>query len=113
MDNVRILVANEPSAYRDVIAAAFRVLRPAAAVRAVAPEALDDEVLRGMPQLVICSELSEIVQTRVCAWVLLYPSGAARVVTSVAGQRATTTDIAFEEMLALVDQLELGRVVPT
>ncbi len=105
MDNVRILVANEPSAYRDVIAAAFQALRPTAEVRPVAPEALDGEVLRRAPQLVICSALSEIVRTRVRAWVLLYPGGTARVVTSLAGRRATTADITFEEMLALVDQL--------
>ncbi len=105
MANVRILVANEPSAYRDVIAAAFRARRPAAAVRAVAPEALDGEVVCQAPHLVICSALSETVETRAHAWVLLYPGGTTRVVTSLAGRRATTADITFEELLALVDQL--------
>ncbi|MDP9375750.1 MAG: hypothetical protein M3Q65_25530 [Chloroflexota bacterium] len=105
MDKVRILVANEPSAYRDVIAAAFRALRPAAEVRPVAPEVLDGEVVCRAPHLVICSALSEIVQTRAHAWVLLYPGGTAQVVTSLAGRRATTADITLEDLLALVDRL--------
>jgi len=102
---VRILVAHEPLAYRDVLATALRALRPTADVVVVEPGDLDDEVARRAPHLVFCSRLSEVIQTRSLGWAVLYPSGAPIVETSVAGERTTAADMVLEEILSLVDRV--------
>ena len=72
---MRILAGNEPRSYREVIAVALHELRLHIAVIIVAPEDLDGAVVqrRPRPQLVQCSRLTEVVETRGLAWVLLYP----------------------------------------
>jgi hypothetical protein len=92
---VRILVGNEPRSYREVII--------------VAPEDLDGAVVqrRPRPQLVLCSRLTEVVETRGLAWVLLYPHGEAHVVISIAGRRQTAPDLDLDGLLCLIDQTEL------
>jgi hypothetical protein len=106
MDNIRILVANEPRSYREVIAAAVHELRPHAEVITVEPADLDREVVHLEPHLVLCSRLTEVVETRTLAWVLLYPDGEARAVISIAGQRRTVANFAFCSLLSIVDQTE-------
>ncbi len=106
MDQLRILVANEPRAYRDVIAGAFQALRPQATVSTAAPEDLDREVLRQAPQLVICSQLTDVVRTWPPAWVLLYPNGESRAVVSLAGEQTTVGEIEFGFLLGLIDRTE-------
>ena len=55
----------------------------------------------------LCSRLSEVVETRCLTWVLLYPHGAARVVISVAGRRQTVPDPGLDGLLRVVDQTAL------
>src|SRR5690348_11650951 len=55
MNSIRILVANEPRAYRDVMAAAFQILCPQHEVISIVPEELDTAVARLDPHLVLCS----------------------------------------------------------
>ena len=94
MPPVLVLVANEPRAYRETIALALRELRP------------DAEVVRRRPDLAVCSALSEVVETRVPAWVLLYPEGANLAVVSVRGERATSGGLGLADLAAVVDQTE-------
>ena len=100
----RILVGNEPLTYRDVMASALQDLRPDVEVVEVEPGALDGEVLRGRLHLVICSELSEVVQTRAFAWILIYPVGANLAVVSIGGRRTTIPRVGFGDVLAAVDR---------
>ena len=100
----RVLVGNEPVFYRDVMATALQDLRPQVEVVEVEPAALDGEVLRRRPHLVVCSELSEVVQTRAPAWVLIYPVGANVAVVSIAGRRTTIPRVRFDDLLAVVDR---------
>jgi hypothetical protein len=104
MPMVRVLVAHEPATYREALGAALRLVRPDADVFVVAPENLDNEVRRVRPDLVFCSQLSELVRTQPRAWVLLYPGGEHLVETSVAGERITSGDLPFDTVIALVDQ---------
>lgn len=60
---MRTFLANEPRAYREVIAAALRELRPRIEVFITEPEDLDAAVLQRTPHLVVCSQLTEIVRT--------------------------------------------------
>ena len=107
MPPILVLVANEPRAYRETIALALRELRPEAEVLAVEPETLDAEVVRRRPALAVCSALSsEVVETRVPAWVLLYPGGANLAVVSVRGERATRGGLGLADLAALVDRAE-------
>ena len=104
MEKVRVVVANEPRAYREVLAAAVHELRPGLEVQAVEPEELDRIVGRDLPHLVVCSRLSEVVETRAPAWVVLYPDGEARAVISVAGRQTTLAGIGFARILRLIDE---------
>jgi DNA-binding IclR family transcriptional regulator len=104
---MRILVGNEPRFYREVIAATLQELRPHLEVVIVEPEDLDGAVVQRRPQLVLCSRLGEVVETRCLAWVLLYPHGEASVVISVAGHRQTVPDPGLDGLLRVVDQTAL------
>ena len=106
MTNMCILVANEPRAYREVMAAAFHELRPQHDVITVAPDDLGAEVVRLDPQLVLCSQLTPAVQTHTLASVMLYPDGETRAEICIGGQFSTVADLEFNSLLALIDQTE-------
>jgi hypothetical protein len=107
MDDMRILVANEPRAYRDVIAGAFRELRPQHEVIPVEPDQLDGEVARLHPHLVVCSRLSPVIETGPVSWVMLYPDNESRTVISIAGEQTISADVEFSQLLSVIDQTEL------
>jgi hypothetical protein len=103
----RILVANEPRSYREVIAGTLQVLRPHLEVIVVEPEDLDRDVVRLAPNLVLCSRLSEAVEIHALAWVVLYPNGETRAVISIAGQCDTVSaDLPFPRLLSVIDEVE-------
>ncbi len=102
---MRILVANEPCTYREVIADAFRELRPHTEVSAVEPDSLEREVERLRPHLVVCSRLTAAVQS-LLAWVVLYPDGENRALINIAGELVTLVDIEFGHLLSILDDAE-------
>jgi hypothetical protein len=106
MANLRILVANEPRVYREVLAAVMQALRPQVEVSIAEPGDLDHAVARLDPHVVVSSRLSEAVQTRVLVWVMLYPEGESWAEVSIAGQRCTVADIELTCLLALIDRAE-------
>lgn len=101
---MRVLLANEPRAYREALAAAFRASRPDAEVVVVDPGGLDDAVALRRPVLVVCSDLTEAVEAHAPVWALLYPDGARLAVSSVAGERQIAGDIELDGLLVLADQ---------
>ncbi|NJO84008.1 MAG: hypothetical protein HC828_15290 [Blastochloris sp.] len=103
---LRILVANEPCAYREVIASTFQRLRPDTDIHTVDPDNLDREIISFSPHLIVCSKLTAIVDLEVHAWVVLYPEGQPIVVSQVAGRRTTVSDIAFDGLLNIVERVE-------
>ncbi len=105
-NSMRIVLANEPRAYREVMAAAVQELRPQHQVIAVVPDALDDEVLRLKPALVLCSRLTQVVQGYPLAWIMLYPDGETRALISIAGQSSAVDDLDFNGLLAVIDETE-------
>lgn len=72
----------------------------------VEPEDLDAETVRLSPHFVVCSNLSEIVETRPVAWILLYPKGAGHAIVSVVGNRLELSEIEFARLLSLIDEAE-------
>lgn len=99
-----IIVANEPRAYREALARAFRVRRPAVTVYLAEPGVLDRAVLDRAPAIVVCSALSEVIETRPRTWIVLYPDGEDRALVSIAGVRRTVAGVEFDDLLAAIDR---------
>jgi hypothetical protein len=74
---LRVLVANEPRAYREVLAGTLAELRPRLLVHLLEPAELDETTRLLRPALVVCSQLSAVVQAHAGAWLLLPPEGVA------------------------------------
>ena len=105
MANSCIVVANEPRAYREALAAALHELRPHIEVICIEPADLDRNVCQYSPRLVLCSRLTEAVETCCNAWILLYPNRENRAVISIAGRRTVVTEVEFSHLLAVIDEL--------
>ena len=103
---MRILLANKPRLYREVIGDACRALRPQHHVVTVAPENLDDEVVRLAPHLVFCSRLTPAVHVHPLAWVMLYPDDKPRAVICLGGRCSTVADLEFNGLLSIIDGAE-------
>lgn len=99
-----VLLANEPRAYRDTIAVALGLLRPEIEVVVTDPETLDETVMLHAPQVVICSYLTSVVETQVPTWILLYPDGAMGALIHLRGARTAMSEIDLEGIVGLIDQ---------
>jgi hypothetical protein len=102
----RVLMANEPRAYREGIAAVISQLRPTVDVETVEPDALDESIKRYVPDMVICSKATETLKSRVRVWVELYPENGAISVASIGGRRMEYTEIQLPDLLSIVDKAE-------
>ena len=98
-----VLIANEPRAYREVLAAALPELRPGLRVERADPADLDAAVARLRPALVVCSRLTEAVRSSAPSWIVLYPGGENRADARVGGAERTVAHPALDDVLALVD----------
>jgi hypothetical protein len=103
VESMLILVANEPQSYREVISASLQHLRSHHRIVMVDPSALDREVIRQNPELVVCSTLSSAVQTYPLTWILLYPEGKSEAVISMADHMMTFTDLELTNLLSVID----------
>ena len=107
MAELRILVANEPRSYREVLAGSLAVIHPHAALRCAEPTDMDAELEHFDPHLIICSELTQAVENCDQAWVVLYPEGNPLAVVCLDGEPVTVFDIEFGEILSIVDRVDL------
>ena len=103
---MRVLVANEMCAYREVIAEVFQELRPHLEVRCVEPDDLDHEIACHRPHLVVCSQLTDAMHS-LLAWIMLYPDGENQAVVSTAGELITLVDVEFSHLLSILDKTEI------
>jgi hypothetical protein len=106
MEKMRVLVANEMCAYREVIAEVFQELRPHVEVHCVEPDDLDHEIACHRPHLVVCSQLTDAMHS-LLAWIMLYPDGENRAVVSTAGEHTTLANVGFDHLLSIIDKTEL------
>ena len=106
MHDARVLVACELKSYRQAIAAALRTLRPNVKVFETEEENLDGEVGRLAPEMVVCSQLTAVIEDRVPVWVELYPGYGAESVIGVGGERSTIGEIQLSDLLAVIDRAE-------
>ncbi len=103
---MRVLLANEPRAYRDTLAVALRLLRPADMVIVTDPELLDRNVLEHCPEVVICSELTSIVEARVPTWVVLYPDGSQTALRYLRGVRSCIDGVDLADIAMLCEEAD-------
>jgi hypothetical protein len=106
MEKMRVLVANDPCTYREAITDVLREVRPHIEVNAIKPDALDAEVTRFRPHLVVCSRITAAVST-LLAWVMLYPEGENRAVINTAGEQVMLDNVGFDDLLSAIDRVEL------
>ncbi len=104
MEQPRIVLANEPRAYRDVMAAAFRSLRPEMEIVTVEPDELGACLAESEPAVVVYSRQGDGMPPRVFAWVLLYPDGENRATVSVAREETSYADMEFDQLLGVLDR---------
>ena len=102
----RVLMANEPRAYREGIAAVIGQLRPQVEIQTVEPDALDGSILRFSPDMVVCSKATDALKGRVPVWVELYPEHAAHSVASIGGRTMEYAEIQLPDLLSIVDRAE-------
>ena len=102
----RLLMANEPRAYREGIAAVIGQLRSGVEVRTVEPDAMDGSILRFHPDMVVCSRATEALKGLVRVWVELYPEHAEHSVASIGGRRTEYAEIQLPDLLSIVDRAE-------
>ena len=101
---MRAPIANEPAIYREVICAALKELRPDIEIFTSEPDDLEGEFLRILPQLVVCSRPTKLVERDAPACVELYPGGASHaVVKSLDGSRRTLPTMDFDTLLSILD----------
>ncbi len=102
--SLRVLVANEPRAYRETISTVIAQVRPHLEILTTEPADLDWKVQRLLPELVVCSGLSRTVESEAPAWIDLYPEGASQTVVSINGKRYTHPGMDFDTLLSTIDR---------
>ncbi len=100
-------MANEPRAYREVMAETLRPLRPGIEVAIGEPDSLEETLAVLQPHMVVCAEASAAVRGGLPVWGELYAGHGARSVVSIAGDASTVEDIQLSDLLLIVDQTEL------
>lgn len=105
-----VLIANVPLSYREAIANVLRELCATCKVLVTEPEALDLEVDRIAPRVVVCSRATPLVKEKAFAWVELYPDGERLAVASIGGRCSTIPEIQLNDLISFVDQ-GVNRVV--
>src|SRR5215204_3405919 len=103
---LRILLANEPRAYREAIAQALHQLRPDVEIETAEPPDLDTSIRQFVPDMVICSEATDTVRSNVRVWVELYPEHNSRSIANIAGKYEEYAEIQFSDLLSIVDRTE-------
>ena len=106
MSKLLVIMANEPRCYREIISATLRALKPNIEVVDVEPEALEREVERLAPQLVVCSRLSPCVESTTLAWMELYPEQDNLARVSIDGNRSTVNGVQLVDLLSVIDRTE-------
>ncbi len=105
---MRVLVAfgDEHRAYREVIAAGIRILRPRTDVATATPSEIEGEIGRFDPQVVVCGQPDIADPGDVPAWVELpvEPQRCAKI--RVGARRRSSVNPDLEELLAVVDEAE-------
>jgi hypothetical protein len=97
-----IFLANEPRAYREVLASTLHCLHPRLTIVVLEPAELLPRLRQVRPALVVYSDADPVVEAAAPASVLLHPAGAGHSVVVLAGCRTTVADFQLDDLLGLV-----------
>jgi hypothetical protein len=102
---MRILVGFEDDyrAYRDVIAAGIRILRPHAEVETTVLDALEEETTRFAPDVIICGRSSAVDSKDGPAWIELSLDPLRPSSIRVGDRRWSPTNPTLRELLGIID----------
>jgi hypothetical protein len=102
---IRVLVALEDDyrVYRETIAVGIRILRPQAETKSVELEALEEEIKRFDPQVVIYSGLETVDSSDSLAWIELSVDPTSSTKITVGGCCIERTNPTLKELLELID----------
>lgn len=98
-----VLVANELASYRESIAAVLRISFPCLEVFEAVSADLNREVLRLRPELVICSRVTSLVESRVPNWIELHPECKPFSTFCLDGERFLREQVHLSDLLSVVD----------
>jgi hypothetical protein len=93
-------------AYRDVLAAGIRILRPRAEVETAELEVLEEEIARFEPQVLICSRPESTDSGGWAAWVEIPVDPTRPAKVSVGGRYSERPNPTLEELLGIIDEIE-------
>jgi hypothetical protein len=91
--------------YREMIAAVFRALRPGIEVKSITLEALERELARLDPEVVICNGHKEVESSTRLAWIEFSVDPFMPTKISVGGRHFERTNPTVEELLEIIDEV--------
>ncbi len=103
---MRVIVAIEPRAYREVIGETIRALRPHVEVTILEPGTLRAGVRRLDPQLVFAEYPDALAPEGRAAWVEFRPYEEPPARVCLGGRRWELEEVGLDELLSLVDETE-------
>jgi len=105
-----VALEDDYRAYREMIAAGLRLLRPGTEVESTTIEALEEELERFDPQVVICSAHEGVQQPEArLAWIELSLEPTQPTKISVGGRYLERTNPGVKELLSVIDELLVTR----
>ncbi len=99
----RVLLANEPRSYRRAMAHVLRALRPDLEVAETEQAAIDRQLRRSVPQLVICSRATPALRGSAPAWIELYTDNGPLSSVAIGKERSMVPEIELVDILLIVD----------
>lgn len=103
-DEPCVAVANEPRAYREVMAEALRELRPDVNFVVVEPERLTEAIQSLQPDLVICEKAILEARGNVAFWLELCPGQGSYSVVWASEKRSKIENVQLSDIIGLIDR---------
>lgn len=107
-DALRMLLVNEPHAYRETLAATLQSLQPETRVMSVEPEMLGRQMRSFAPHLVIARRLGPDDRQTLWTWVELYPAHGPLSWVGADGRASSVAGVELGDLLSLFDRVEIA-----
>jgi len=101
---LRVILSNDPRAYREALFIALRRLRPKIDLLPVDPGLLVQEIDRHAPDLVILSTTDLITDDVPWSWILLYPDGARLAIIHTKARQQQRGSLGLDDLLRIIDE---------